>query len=508
MRDFVTSAVAPAAGALFLISLGMSAVHAATGPASGSVITLKGVQSSNCIGVKGSSTASGAALQSQGCSGSAFQQWKALADSSGYYQLVNAGSGQCMDVPSASAAAGTFIQQWGCGGGDWQKWQFHDDGAGHYYITSKASGLALDVYQHSAANGAAIDQWAYMGSANQQWIAGAGTSNALVGFGAGTTGGKGGSVTTVSSCSALRTALASTSAAIVRIPDNTTIDCRTSGTVAACPIACGASDPGKTYYRIPVGTQTCTELGSSSNATSTVPSYGTRIDVQSNKTLQGLGKNSKIVGASLNLANASNVIVSNLTIENINPHLVEGGDAFTLDSSRYIWIDHVTTRLISDGHVDMKNSQNVTLSWNHFDGYNTNVCGNQHHYTMLVENSKATLHHNFFDHASGRNPKLDGTNARAHLFNNYWLDITYFAINVNTGAQALVENNYFANSAKPHWNNGGYIRATGNVYTGISATDAYRNSGNTVFNDVTMYPYTLDGASGLPGSLATQTGPR
>lgn len=482
------------------------------GPASGSIVTLKGVQAGNCIGVKGSSTVAGATLQSQGCSGSTFQQWKAVKDSAGDYDLINVGSGQCMDLPGASPTEKTVIQQWNCSGGAWQKWRFNNDGAGHFYITSKSSGLALDVLGSSTANGADIVQWAYLGGANQQWIAStssAPTVNGLVGFGVGTTGGKGGATVTVNSCSALKSALTSTAATIIQIPDNTTVDCRSTHTVAACQLSCPANqDASKKFYRIPVGTQTCQDLGAASNTRTNINVYDVRLDVKSNKTVQGLGKNSKIVGATLNLGSASNVIVQNVTLENINPHVVEGGDGITLDNSRNIWIDHVTTRMISDGHVDIKNSQNVTLSWNRFDGYNTYVCGNQHHYTMAIQDSRVTLHHNFWDRASGRNPKIDGAATRAHLFNNYWLDITYFSIGSGASAQVLVENNYFANSAKPHWNNGGYVSAKGNIYTGRSATDPERDGGSVVFTDFTMYPYTLESASGLPASLSSGTGPR
>lgn len=494
------------------------------GPGSGAIITLTGVHAGNCIGVKGSTVTNGAVLQSQGCSTSSFQQWKALKDSSGHYALVNVGSGKCMDVPGASDAGGLAIQQWDCSSADKQKWIFNNDGAGHYYVTSKSSGLALDVLNSSTTNGAAIIQWNYWGGANQQWIAksvgptSSGTSNAVSGFAAQkgadglstTTGGAGGAVTTVTTCSALSSALASSTARIIHIPNNATIDCRTSSrTLTACLLSCpDYQDAGKKFYRVPVGTQTCKDLGASTAATSNTTANDIKLSVKSNKTLVGLGKNSKIVGATLNLGGASNIIIRNLMLENINPHLVEGGDGITLDNSSHIWIDHVKFRMISDGHVDIKNSENVTLSWNRFDGYNTYVCGNQHHYTMAVQDSNVTLHHNFYDRTSGRNPKLDGAYTRAHLYNNYWFNITYFSIGAGGGAQALIEHNSFANSARPHWNNGGYMSAKGNVYLGASATDAERDSGHTVFTDVSMYPYALDAASGLSTSLPSLTGPQ
>lgn len=485
------------------------------------------------------------------------------------YSIVSLANGKSLDVTAASTTAGTKLQLWGYGGGNNQQFYIREAGNGYWTITAKHSNLLLDVSGRSLSDGASILQWTATGATNQQWqlkqsttgafnivsrnsgksiTAASGDHAAAIyqatdtasglqrwylnplsiacgnspsGFAAQsgsdglstTTGGGNATAQTVTSCSALNTALRSTSAAVIHIPNNTTIDCRTSArTQVACPIACPSyQDPGKTFYRVPVGTQTCTELGASSNATVNRTRNETSLKVASNKTLLGLGSNVKILGGSLDLSNARNVILRNFTLENINPGLIEAGDGVTLNNSSHIWIDHVRFNLISDGYVDVKNSSNVTLSWNHFNGYNTAVCGNQHHYTNAVDNSQVTFHHNFWDRASGRNPKLDGVSTRAHLYNNYWLNITYFAINVNAAAQAKVEGNYFANSARPHWNAGnGYIDAniSSNRYTGISATDSEKDTGNSVFGDLSLYQYTLDNVDNLPSVLSAKTGPQ
>ena len=85
----------------------------------------------------------------------------------------------------------------------------------------------------------------------------------------------------------------------------------------------------------------------------------------------------------------------------------------------------------------------------------------------------------------------------------WWLD------GASDGAEVLVENNYFENSAKPHWNQGsGYFSASGNIYTGRSATDQYRDNGATVFSDVQLYPYRLDNANTLGSQVDGGTGPQ
>ncbi len=79
-------------------------------------------------------------------------------------------------------------------------------------------------------------------------------------------------------------------------------------------------------------------------------------------------------------------------------------------------------------------------------------------------------------------------------------------------AEALVESNYFENARRPHWNTGdGLIDAdlNANRYTGVSATDEYRDSGSTVFRDITLYPYTLDSnINEVPNIVNNGSGPK
>ncbi len=96
----------------------------------------------------------------------------------------------------------------------------------------------------------------------------------------------------------------------------------------------------------------------------------------------------------------------------------------------------------------------------------------------FVDNGHATYHHNFFDNGSGRNPKVGGPNSNVHLFNNYWLGISYFCITAQQDGEARVESNYFENSSRPHWlqtdGNGtaGIAIDGGNAYTGASVNSA------------------------------------
>lgn len=48
------------------------------------------------------------------------------------------------------------------------------------------------------------------------------------------------------------------------------------------------------------------------------------------------------------VSGASNIIVQNIEITNLNPRYVWGGDAITLNDVDLVWIDHVTVRLVLD----------------------------------------------------------------------------------------------------------------------------------------------------------------
>lgn len=511
------------AGILLLLASGCAhAANCTADPVDGQLYGIASLASGKVLDVAGGSSEAGAYLQQWGYGASPNQQFYVRKLGNGYWTLQGRQSGMLLDVAGGSLSDGARVLQWPANGGLNQQWLLKKSTTGGYNIVARQSGKSLTSAE--TGSGARITQAGDTASLLQRWflnpVAG-NCGNAPDGFAAQpgpdklttTTGGGASAPVTVNSCSALVGALQSATPAVVHIPAGTTIDCRTAPrSQSTCAVSCPAyQDPGKTTYRIPVGAQTCKELGADSETRFSRPRNEITIAVGSNKTLQGLGQDARLIGASLNLSYAKNVIIRNLAIENINPGLVEAGDAITLDHASHVWIDHVRFNLISDGHVDIKNSQNVTLSWNRFDGINPAVCGSQHHYTSAIVDSRVTMHHNLWNKTSGRNPKLDGAATRVHLYNNVWQDITYFAINARDGAQAKIDGNFFANSARPHWNTGtGLLDAplASNRYTGVSASDPYRHTGARVFGDLSLYTYVLDPVEQLPGQLSAGAGPR
>ncbi|KAF6829251.1 pectin lyase [Colletotrichum plurivorum] len=172
------------------------------------------------------------------------------------------------------------------------------------------------------------------------------------------------------------------------------------------------------------------------------------IKVGSNKSIIGDGSKGVIVGKGLRLAGSKNVIIQNIKIENINPKYVWGGDAITLDTTDLVWIDHVTTSKIGRQHLVLGTSASgrVSVTNNEFDGKSdySATCDGQHYWTAYFAGSSdtITLKGNYFHNFSGRTPKVNG-NSFVHAINNVWSDSTGHAFEVDEGGYVLAEGNVF-----------------------------------------------------------------
>lgn len=78
------------------------------------------------------------------------------------------------------------------------------------------------------------------------------------------------------------------------------------------------------------------------------------ISVASNKSIVGVGDSGVIRGKGLRFVyGASNIIVQNIHITEINPQYIWGGDALNFDGTDLVWIDHVKISLIGRQMVSM-----------------------------------------------------------------------------------------------------------------------------------------------------------
>ena len=319
----------------------------------------------------------------------------------------------------------------------------------------------------------------------------------------GTTGGAGGAVVTVTTRAQLIQYATDDTPRIIQIPQGTTIDL-TDGTFNVGTMTVGRY--GGVYY--------CGQINN-------VITENGGVAVGSNKTIIGLGTGANLVGQSLLIANKANVIVRNLTISDVNTGIVEAGDGITVNNSHHVWIDHCTFRRISDGYIDIVGAspRYITVSWCHFDGYDLEVCSpHKHHYVNGFGSTSAlmvTLHHNYFDRSSGRNPHVSGAGSMLHVFNNYYRDISFYCVASEDAAQTRLERCYFENSQHPHYYN--YNLATPqyagalqtviseNVYTGVSATTR-REVGGTVFNPASYYSSSPQPASEVKAAVLAGAG--
>jgi pectate lyase len=164
-----------------------------------------------------------------------------------------------------------------------------------------------------------------------------------------------------------------------------------------------------------------------------------------NKTLIGVGANSGLTGAGLDLSYADNIVVRNLKISKV---FIGEGDAITLLNSHHVWIDHCDlssarddTTSGYDGLVDITHGSSfITVSWTMFhDHGDTSLVGHTADETQMAEDAalSVTYHHNGFYHvASG--PRVRWGNA--HVFNNRFQDVDVFG--VVSACEALVRVDY------------------------------------------------------------------
>jgi pectin lyase len=196
--------------------------------------------------------------------------------------------------------------------------------------------------------------------------------------------------------------------------------------------------------------------------------------VGSNKSIIGVGSKGVIKGKGLRLANGvKNVIIQNIHITDLNPSLVWGGDAITLDGTDNVWIDHCTTSLIGRQHIVLGTSASgrVSITNNKIDGVsNWSASCNTYHYWAILFLGKSdvsqglhledkyrsftnnwqmiTFKGNYMYHISGRAPKVSG-NTLLHVVNNYFYDVFDHAFEIEENGQVLAEGNIFQNVKNP-----------------------------------------------------------
>ncbi|KAI9993052.1 hypothetical protein PInf_015109 [Phytophthora infestans] len=172
--------------------------------------------------------------------------------------------------------------------------------------------------------------------------------------------------------------------------------------------------------------------------------------VTSNKTLRGLGTSGVIKGKGIWIQ-GDNVIIQNVHITQLNPHLIWGGDAIYIQglnsgktAMQRVWIDHVKISNIGRQMVATNTAsvKGLIISNCEFDGQTqySATCDGNHYWTFLFlgTQTQASLVNNFVHHTSGRSPKVGGSSV-VHAANNYWYSNSGFSYDVVENGNVLLE---------------------------------------------------------------------
>ncbi|WP_444951913.1 pectate lyase family protein [Micromonospora ureilytica] len=267
----------------------------------------------------------------------------------------------------------------------------------------------------------------------------------------GTTGGGNAAITTVTTASALTSALNATGAAVIRV----------SGTIS------------------------CSGM----------------LRVRSNKTILG-NSGATIAGCGFNVSGDRNVIIRNLTFRSWNDDAIN-----VQESATNIWIDHNSFSNGYDGAVDIKRGSDfVTVSWNRvFSHDKTMLLGHSDdNASQDVGHLRVSYHHNWFDGSNQRNPRVRFGNP-VHVYNNYYRANGGYGVASTENAGVLVEGNYFENVDDP------YHRGEGDSGPGslVARNNHFVNSptgqaGGSVAS--IPYSYQLDTASSVKSIVTAGAG--
>lgn len=197
------------------------------------------------------------------------------------------------------------------------------------------------------------------------------------------------------------------------------------------------------------------------------------------------------------LNEASNIIIRNVYI--VQPKADNGADGISMQESTNVWVDHCTfesvnqTKDYEDGSCDVTHETNaVTISWCHYIKTQKSTLVGHSNSASADEKITITMHHNWFDGSSSRHPRVRF--GKAHVFNNFYDNVTTYGVGSAYGAMVLVENNAFdgvrlptdictfpAKKSGSSWVSNltgsvaGYLYALDNEYTNIpaDASDPY-----------------------------------
>lgn len=179
----------------------------------------------------------------------------------------------------------------------------------------------------------------------------------------------------------------------------------------------------------------------------------TRIRIGSNKTVDGRGRDVRIVGDEGVFdyrVGTENVILTDLDLSMHEPEDDSGdvigirGNGGPLPSdfdTKRLWFHHLGLHYGGDGLLDIRGGTQITISWSHMYNHTKVFLHQADNNDNLVAGMHVTYHHNFFDTLTRRSPHFAA--GKADFYNNYqyhWYE--YAAASIDE-AQFLSENNIY-----------------------------------------------------------------
>lgn len=212
-------------------------------------------------------------------------------------------------------------------------------------------------------------------------------------------------------------------------------------------------------------------------------------------TLEGVGSDAVANGWGIRIKNASNIEIRNLGFMLTDSS--EGDNIGLQQNNDHIWVHNCdlfygapggdSDQAKGDGALDVKRSNYVTISYNHFwDSGKSNLLGLNENTTS---NLYVTYHHNWYDHSDSRHPRVRFYSA--HIYNNYYDGISKYGAGSTNGSSLFIEGNFFRNAKYPmltskqgtdifngargtfSGEDGGFIKAFNNSMSGQTRFIAY-----------------------------------
>ena len=227
-------------------------------------------------------------------------------------------------------------------------------------------------------------------------------------------------------------------------------------------------------------------------------SPGNYLYVQSGDlTVDGVGAHITISGEVFKVATSankpvSNVIVKNLTFANTRATL----SAIMIDyGSNKVWVDHNTFYNNSSGstgepitvwnHTGGDGLTGITLSWNRFNKPNIKSILVGSTEQNVKKNTRVSIHHNWFNGADARNPRVHG-GTLVHMWNNYISNWVEVGVAASAVADVLAENNIFNNSSTN--SNAGVYNYGGTNASSLNSTGNLMLGSSSVINTIGTFP--------------------